>query len=48
MKKSVGLLLLAALLTWACAETSSKRHGPGRHLRHVRRLSGGRLFCLFR
>ena len=23
MKKSVGLLLLAALLTWACAETSS-------------------------
>jgi len=23
MKKSVGLLLLAALLTWACAETNS-------------------------
>ncbi|MCX5889458.1 MAG: hypothetical protein NTY36_08395 [Deltaproteobacteria bacterium] len=27
MKKSVGLLLLAALLTWACAETNSSVAG---------------------
>ena len=27
MKKSVGLLLLAALLTWACAETNSSVTG---------------------
>jgi hypothetical protein len=27
MKKSVGLLLLTALLTWACAETNSSVTG---------------------
>jgi hypothetical protein len=27
MKKSVGLLFLAALLTWACAETNSSVAG---------------------
>ena len=30
MKKSVGLLLLAALLTWACAETNSRGDVVGR------------------
>ncbi len=30
MKKSVGLLLLTALLTWACAETNTSSSVTGR------------------
>ena len=30
MKKSVGLLLLAALLVWACAETNARSNVAGR------------------
>ena len=49
MKIVVGLMLLAVLMVWGCETTNpGDGGGPGRHLRHVWRLGGWRLFSLQR